>query len=107
MEGDCDSYKPQLSPEDIFQYIISGIVLIISAALVSMVYAITTATGKIDYCYIHEQSFTDHGSLTITKRYYLYGFRDWRSDSLIVTSPTYDEAIANAKKIGCLFGVEP
>ena len=59
------------------------------------------ADGKTEYCYIEENRMV---GLPVFE---LKGYRKWRSDTSLVTTRTFEEAVANAKTIGCKFGVRP
>jgi hypothetical protein len=63
------------------------------------IYMTSTASGKVDYCYVHESQM---GPFPL---YTLVGHRSWRGDRNIVSATSYQEIVSRANDIKCPIGV--
>jgi len=73
--------------------------LVVFGGITSGIYMTATASGKVDYCYVHESQM---GPFPL---YTLVGHRSWRQDRNIVSATSYQELIDKATIMKCPLGV--
>jgi len=74
-----------------------GFAVIVSLVIVALniAYQLSTASGKIDFCYVSENAYERINS------YKLMGHRSWRPDLFQASAATYEEAVEKAKVTNC------
>lgn len=77
------------------------LVVAISTIVLTIIYEVSTASGKIDFCRIEENQYEKGYPFRLT------GHKSWRPDSFISSNATYEEAVERAKLIKCPIGVGP
>jgi hypothetical protein len=78
-----------------------GVILLVLATPIFLVYKSISATGEIEYCYT--QYFSPPG---MNPQYTLRGFRPWREDRHIAAFQSLEDALAAAEKMHCRIGTK-
>ena len=74
--------------------------IVVAAIFVPLSWALMTADGRIDYCYVE---FSGMADLPIWR---VYGHRPWRSDTRVGSYLEFSKAIDATTSLGCPIGVK-
>jgi hypothetical protein len=82
-----------------FNIFLATLLCVATGCFVAAVSRTILADGRVEYCYIEENRMV---GLPVFE---LRAYRNWRQNTSLVTTRTFEEAVASAKMMGCKFGV--